>query len=133
VVLIGSDSPDLPTELMDQAFASLLQTPVVVGPAADGGYYLIGIAASSRASDLTFLFDDMPWSTPAVLSETLERLECRGVGYHLLPPWRDVDEWEDLVALYRRLSQPASRLDEMLAALSADLKHCIALHTTETT
>lgn len=132
VVLLGSDSPDLPLERIVEAFAALEQVPVVLGPADDGGYYLLGIVGGGGLNDLAYLFDDIPWSTPQVLAQTLQRLESRGVECHLLPPWQDVDEWEDLVALGRRLShQDASGRGE-LEALSAAVKQMIQLHTAST-
>lgn len=99
VVLIGSDSPDLPGVLIDEAFTSLKDYDAVVGPSLDGGYYLIGFRAD------TFLpqaFDGMPWSTPEVFIQTLDILRKAGNRVHILPTWRDVDTLEDLKALVLR-------------------------------
>ena len=87
-VAIDSDTPTLPTAFLEQA-VSLLSGPgadVVVGPSDDGGYYLIGVRQPAP-----FLFERMPWSTPAVLPETLRRAEAKGLQVALLPAWFDVD------------------------------------------
>jgi len=123
VVLIGSDSPTLPIEFIDEAFAALAQHPVVLGPASDGGYYLVGavgqlcdtavrpaVAASRDAAALRRtatsssappIFDRIDWSTPAVFEQTVERLKAAALTYHVLPPWYDVDELADLARLKR--------------------------------
>lgn len=132
VVLVGSDSPDLPLERIVEAFAALAHVPVVLGPADDGGYYLLGLARGGGLNDLAYLFDDIPWSTPQVFAKTLQRLESRGMECHLLPPWHDIDEWEDLVALGRRLSHQNAPVNGELAALSAAVGHLIMLHTAGT-
>ncbi|HUE74903.1 MAG TPA: TIGR04282 family arsenosugar biosynthesis glycosyltransferase [Pirellulaceae bacterium] len=120
VALVGSDSPDLPREYVEEALAELARVPVVLGPSGDGGYYLIGQSARpGKTIDLEVLFDGIPWSTPHVLPLTLDRLAKRGIDYHLLPAWCDVDEWDDLAALQQRLSQQGAKLDEPLAALLA--------------
>lgn len=98
VVVIGSDCPDLTPEILSQAFARLNDSQAVLGPAYDGGYYLVGLH-----SPMPHLFTKMEWSRPEVLNRTLERLRLRGESYSLLPPRRDVDTLEDLKALWRRL------------------------------
>ena len=88
VVLLGSDSPHVPVELIDQAFRELAANDVVLGPAADGGYYLLGIARR-----LPPIFADIPWGTSQVLARTLACLEHR--RHALLLPWFDVDTLAD--------------------------------------
>jgi rSAM/selenodomain-associated transferase 1 len=102
-VLIGSDSPTLPLEYVSRAFALLQRDAVVLGPACDGGYYLIGAASHTPA-----IFDGVAWSTPEVLPQTIARLRASQTPFALLPEWYDVDEVEDL----RRLHQELSRLAE---------------------
>lgn len=85
-LIIGSDSPTLPPGYLDQAFQLLDNVDLVLGPAADGGYYLIGMTQPH-----TELFRDMAWSTSSVLSKTLQRAEGIGLTYELLPEWYDVD------------------------------------------
>jgi uncharacterized protein len=102
---IDSDTPTLPTHCLQQA-VELLTKPdidVVIGPSDDGGYYLIGIRAMYRD-----LFIDMPWSTSAVLPETVRRAEALGLRVAWLPAWFDVDTPEDLARLRTMLSEIAS-------------------------
>lgn len=99
VVVIGSDCPDLDPDILRQAFARLEDAQVVLGPAEDGGYYLIGLRAP-----MPHLFTNMEWSAPEVLMRTIERLSRRGEAFALLPVRADVDTFGDLQALARRLS-----------------------------
>lgn len=98
-ILIGSDIPDLPAEIIDQGFAALKGDGCVIGPSFDGGYYLIGFKAETFSPDV---FADIPWSTDNVLNETRRVLEKQGRSIALLPSWRDVDGYEDLIALMER-------------------------------
>lgn len=116
VVLIGSDSPDLPTDLISQAFAALAERDVVLGPAPDGGYYLLGIARRMPP-----VFDGIAWSTPDVWAQTTGRLKAAGIRWHELPPWYDVDEPADLADLRKRLPAAAAT-DLALARLSKDVE-----------
>lgn len=96
-LLIGSDSPDLPGLIIDEALISLKDHDAVVGPSYDGGYYLIGFRAD------TFLprtFDAIPWSTPEVFLQTLDILGKADCRVHILPKWRDIDTLDDLKAFY---------------------------------
>lgn len=96
--LIGTDSPDLPADRVEQAF-SLSQThDIVLGPCRDGGYYLIAMARVVPG-----LFEGVKWSSENVLTDTLERAGRQGAASALLDPWHDVDTPGDLLALQRRL------------------------------
>jgi rSAM/selenodomain-associated transferase 1 len=88
VVLVGTDSPTLPLSIIEQAFAELTRAEVVIGPATDGGYYLIGCARYPPP-----VFEGIAWGAHRVLSETVARLG--NVRLALLPPWYDVDTIED--------------------------------------
>ena len=100
VVVIGSDSPTLPPAMLNQAFAALQQGgEVVLGPAEDGGYYLVG---STRV--LPVMFEGIPWGTDRVLGATLQRLDRSGVRAVILPRWYDVDRPEDLERARRDLA-----------------------------
>ena len=99
VVIIGSDVPDLPPEILAEAFAALDDRGAVIGPAVDGGYYLIGF---TKEMFVPGVFEGIPWSTDSVFPETMARLEKAGIGVHRLPSWRDVDTPEDLKELVRR-------------------------------
>jgi len=99
VVIIGSDSPDLPPRIIEEAFQSLDKSGAVIGPALDGGYYLIGF---SRTSFFSGAFDDVAWGTDLVFKKTLRHLQERGIPVHVLPPWRDIDRPEDIADLIKR-------------------------------
>lgn len=90
VVLIGMDSPTLPLAFLDRAFKELDRADLVLGPATDGGYYLLGV--KKGVTGLPPLFAGISWGTSRVLQETIARLE--GWKLALLPPWYDVDTLE---------------------------------------
>jgi rSAM/selenodomain-associated transferase 1 len=98
-VLLGSDIPDLPAEIVEHACAALGSADAVFGPAKDGGYYLIGSTRSGFCPDL---FSAVPWSTPEVLAVTLQKARAAGLTIHLLPEWSDVDSADDLRELVER-------------------------------
>lgn len=107
-ILIGSDAPQLGREAVTQAYQALDQADVVLGPAEDGGYYLI---AMRKPYDL---FSGIPMSTSLVLPMTIERAYSLGLSVHLLEPLFDVDEFPELLRLKALLAvQPE------LAPLSA--------------
>lgn len=90
VVIIGSDCASLTSAIINEAFDLLDQHPFVIGPAIDGGYYLLGMNQFTPQ-----LFDNMTWSTDTVLSDTLQRIESTGATYALLPRLSDIDFEED--------------------------------------
>lgn len=98
-VLIGSDSPDLPAVLVNDAFDKLALAAVVLGPSADGGYYLIGC---QRQGLCPSIFNGINWSTSAVFTETIKRLDQAELKYFRLQHWTDIDEFEDLKNFYKR-------------------------------
>lgn len=98
-VILGSDSPDLPQRVVNDAFDRLICHDVVLGPSCDGGYYLIGC---NRAGLCRLIFYDIPWSTGGVLSATLNRIADAGLLSTQLEMWSDVDEVEDLRLFYKR-------------------------------
>jgi rSAM/selenodomain-associated transferase 1 len=98
-VLMGSDTPDLPAELVNDALDKLASVDVVLGPSTDGGYYLVGF---KRDSLCQLLFDDIPWSTAGVFSETLKRIDEEGLEAAQLPQWSDIDDFTDLKRFYER-------------------------------
>jgi rSAM/selenodomain-associated transferase 2/rSAM/selenodomain-associated transferase 1 len=91
VMLIGTDCPLLDADRLDQAFAALDAHDVVIGPALDGGYYLIGVK-----SDHAELFAGIAWGGPQVLAQTLDACHRLGLRHALLPQLSDVDTPEDL-------------------------------------
>ncbi|MVW76298.1 TIGR04282 family arsenosugar biosynthesis glycosyltransferase [Pseudomonas xionganensis] len=94
VILIGNDCPALDGPYLGHACAALHNHPVVLGPAEDGGYVLLGL----RRSD-NLLFSDMPWGTEQVLAMTRERLQQLAWNHHELQALWDVDRPEDLARL----------------------------------
>jgi glycosyltransferase A (GT-A) superfamily protein (DUF2064 family) len=103
-IMVNGDSPTLPTTLVEQAIAAL-RAPgdrLVLGPALDGGYCLIGLKRRHPR-----LFEAIAWSTPTVLATTLERAAEIGLPVTLLPMWYDVDEAEDFHRLQAELAGDA--------------------------
>jgi len=96
-ILIGSDTPDLPLPLVAQAFAALQQVELVLAPATDGGYVLIGESVHRPE-----LFEAIHWSTDTVLAETLRRAERYGIVAETLGSWEDLDDPRSLLNLLRR-------------------------------
>lgn len=93
VAIIGTDCPGLRAAHLTAAFAELAAHDVVLGPATDGGYYLLGLRAPQPA-----LFQDKAWSTATVLADTLAQAQRLNLRVALLPELRDVDDAEDLAA-----------------------------------
>jgi hypothetical protein len=91
VVIIGIDCPDLNAQLIAQAFQKLRQYDLVLGPAQDGGYYLIGLRRS-----IPELFTGISWSTAEVLQQTLDIAQELKLSVAQLALLRDVDRPEDL-------------------------------------
>jgi rSAM/selenodomain-associated transferase 1 len=100
-LIIGSDLPALPVAYLEEAARVLAEgaADVVLGPAEDGGYYLIGLRRAAPA-----LFTDIAWSTAEVLTATRARARALGLCAYLLPPWHDVDTPDDLARLRRDLA-----------------------------
>ena len=92
VVIIGSDCATLTTALIEEAFARLDDSPFVIGPAQDGGYYLLGMNRFYPE-----VFQDIEWSTEQVLPATLEKIAQLGKTAYLLPELSDIDYEEDWV------------------------------------
>ena len=102
VAAVGSDHPALPLARVRQAFAHLDDgADVVLGPAGDGGYYLVALAAGAVHRRL---FADVPWSTAGVLAASVARCRELGLRLELLPPGDDVDEPADLGRLAAALA-----------------------------
>jgi hypothetical protein len=101
VTIIGSDLPTLPAEQVKMGIDALRLggDPLVLGPALDGGYYLIGLRMNHPE-----IFQAIPWSTGRVLAATLSAAEARRLSVTLIPPWYDVDSVDDL----RRILEPST-------------------------
>jgi len=100
VCLLNSDSPTLPTSLIARAASALTATDdrVVLGPAEDGGYYIVGMKAPH-----VHLFEDIAWSTATVAAQTRQRAHALGLPVTELDPWYDVDDGPALRRLIREL------------------------------
>jgi len=101
--LIGSDSPDLPIELVDKAFAALAKNQVVTVPATDGGYVLVGTSGPCPE-----VFSAVPWSTPEVLARTRQLAREHGLCYTEIDRWHDLDDIASLLALVERSPESAT-------------------------
>jgi uncharacterized protein len=91
VVIIGTDCPAIDTQLLTQTFEALQASDLVLGPALDGGYYLIGLRRVIPA-----LFENIAWSSDQVLSQTLAIAKGLNLSIHLLPELPDIDRPKDL-------------------------------------
>jgi rSAM/selenodomain-associated transferase 1 len=99
-ILVNSDSPTLPIAILRQAVAAVRGgSDVVLSPALDGGYTLIGLSKGHET-----LFSDMPWSTPAVYPLTLERAAAASLSVVNVPGWYDVDDHASFRILEGELS-----------------------------
>lgn len=105
VVVIGSDSPDIPPAYIEDAFAQLAGAGhrLVLGPARDGGYYLVGMNGFTSAP-----FIGIPWSSASVLEATLLIAKLHSIAVTLLRRWHDIDEPDDLTVLVDNSQAPAS-------------------------
>ena len=99
LLVIGSDSPDLSTSMIQNAMDQLENNDAIIGPSTDGGYYILGLKAESYKPDI---FHDIQWSTEHVFTETLNRLHQHKLKIKILPKWYDIDTYEDLYDLYTR-------------------------------
>lgn len=91
VAIVGTDAPDVSRETVRDALDALAAADVVLGPAEDGGYYLLALKEPRPA-----LFEGIAWSTPTVAAETRARAAAAGLSLRELPALRDVDTREDL-------------------------------------
>jgi uncharacterized protein len=103
--VLNADSPTLPTARLVEAARLLLDRPdrLVLGPAEDGGYYLLGMTAPHA-----HLFEDIAWSTDTVAEATRARARALGLEVVELAPWYDVDDHDALLRLIEEISAPAS-------------------------
>lgn len=118
VILIGSDTPDINPERIQEAIDTLDQKDVVLGPCQDGGYYLIGMRKM-----VPEVFNGIPWSTGKVLENTVRILEEQQIEFGLLATMQDVDELPNLKRLQRDLLSMPTRddLDEQLLKTVTDV------------
>ncbi|MBK8231644.1 MAG: TIGR04282 family arsenosugar biosynthesis glycosyltransferase [Candidatus Eisenbacteria bacterium] len=127
VLVLGSDSPDLPPARLTQAIELLSEgSEVVIGPAFDGGYYLIGVtrgALDRLGGRLTALWHDLPWSTDGICAAQVERARSLGLRTVLLDPWWDVDQPVDYERLATRLKGEPLDQDSAVGAFVQKRSH----------
>lgn len=106
--IIGSDAPDLPVSYIQEAFSLLAaqQADAIFGPSRDGGYYLLGLAHLCPQ-----LFNNIDWSTPLVLRQSLAAATRAGIRAALLPEWYDIDTQDDFEK-YRARKSARSNLSQ---------------------
>lgn len=90
IIIIGSDCASLEPSILESALQQLEKYPFVIGPAEDGGYYLLGMRNYAPS-----IFQNIEWSTGAVFSKTVKKIEQLGATYFLLPMLSDIDQEED--------------------------------------
>lgn len=97
-LIIGSDCPQLSSNLLEEAFSFLDEKDAVIGPATDGGYYLLGMKKPRP-----YLFENKEWSTDSVFASTISDFEANRISYHRLEELSDLDTVNDLHLLKSRL------------------------------
>lgn len=120
LLIVGSDSPDIPFSIFRSAFKRLDAGQCVIGPSDDGGYYMLGFTEKTFEPSV---FSGVEWSTDSVFSTTLEKLQWCGCAVEILPEWHDVDTLDDL-KLFCQRNHAASAQMKSMEYLEADL----ALH-----
>ena len=113
-VIIGSDCPGLNPDVISAAFIRLTEAPVVLGPAQDGGYYLVGLSRP-----VPEMFSGIPWGTDQVLADSLAVLQRCGCEASLLEPLADIDRPEDLPSWHRIAATESARLGQVSVIIPA--------------
>ena len=132
IAIIGADSPDLPIEYIEKSFLLLKgKTGLVLGPAEDGGYYIIAMSnpptppllKGGEGGFAGEIFKDIPWSTGTVFKETIEKAKRAGLKSAILPKWYDVDEINSLKKLRNNLRSisPATKTGKLLEKIFKDM------------
>jgi len=114
VVIVGSDIPDLPRDVIEGAFKSLQTGDAVLGPSFDGGYYLIGFKCDTFQPQA---FEGIRWGTETVLQATTSYLRTKGLSLHTLRPWNDIDTVADLKDLFQRNRETAFSASQTISYL----------------
>jgi rSAM/selenodomain-associated transferase 2/rSAM/selenodomain-associated transferase 1 len=122
-VIVGSDIPDISSNIIQQAFEGLQKNDLVLGPAHDGGYYLIGMKNTIPAETYSRLFDDINWGADKVLSQTLQTARESGLRFILLESLGDVDRPDDLhiwqeVKKFSAKPSPVQKISIIIPALN---------------
>jgi hypothetical protein len=128
LIILASDTPLLPRDVIRCAIERLDETDVVLGPCDDGGYYLIGLRFCAPA-----LFAEIPWSTSQVLDRTIRRAREAGMTWALLPPGYDIDTWEDAERLVEDLKGNAAGDSDRCLMTKKALRYLVFEHAAQTT
>jgi rSAM/selenodomain-associated transferase 1 len=102
VVIIGTDCPEITPAILESAFAGLIEHNVVIGPAYDGGYYLIGLK-----QEIPLIFKQVSWGSKYVFSQTIEHCTQYQLKVKILPKLHDIDRPEDL-PLWNKIKQKSN-------------------------
>jgi rSAM/selenodomain-associated transferase 1 len=97
-LLIGTDTPSLPTALLAASLDAIRRSRVVIAPSLDGGYYAVGVRGAMPP-----IFAGIRWGSRSVFGSTVKRLKRAGIPYTLGPAWYDVDRWTDVILLAAHL------------------------------
>lgn len=119
VLLLGADSPTLPTRLLQEAVHRLQAHDAVLGPCEDGGYYLLAMR-----KPFVGMFKDVDWGEARVADQTRQRAASLGIDLIELPTWYDLDRFEDL----KRAVDDVSVSDELVAPAGLALRRLIATY-----
>ncbi len=111
-VILGTDSPTLPPDMVMDAFYALDSSEVVFGPSEDGGYWLVGVAKPCPA-----LFDGIEWSTGAVLWQSLAAAENAGYSTTTVGMWYDIDTSDELMRAKADLRSSDTHASRLLEAM----------------
>jgi rSAM/selenodomain-associated transferase 1 len=115
VILMGSDFPDLPESFLEEALGALNNHGAVIGPAMDGGYYVIGFRKETFCHQV---FEAMQWGTEGVFRQTLSILKAHRRRVYVLPVWNDIDTIEDLKRLIKRSEDTGFSTSRTMSLLS---------------
>jgi uncharacterized protein len=96
ILLAGSDCPEITAPLLAEALEAVRRNDMVIGPAHDGGYYLIGVQGALPLDILHDLFTDIAWGSTTVFADTMARADHHQLSSHILPKLHDIDRPEDL-------------------------------------
>lgn len=117
VLILGSDMPEITPDIILEAQERLFSSEIVIGPAHDGGYYLLGVKQAYPN-----IFCNIPWGTPQVLEKTLEIIRQNNLTFSLLQTHADIDNWDDLVNFFRIGKADENNRYESLAAFQIAVK-----------
>ena len=115
VVLVGTDIPNMTARILLEAFENLSSRDMVLGPARDGGYYLIGFR---KETFIKRAFERMDWGTEGVFRQTLSILKAHRSRVYVLPAWNDIDTIEDLRQFIERSEDSGFTTSKTMSYLS---------------